>query len=56
MTHYAIEVEHFSFSYPQNDGAAARNALQDISFQLSKAPFACLSAQRAAVKPRFSAR
>lgn len=38
----AIEVEHFSFSYPQNDGAAARNALQDISFQVEQGAFCVL--------------
>ena len=42
MTHYAIEVEHFSFSYPQNDGAAARNALQDVSFQVEQGAFCVL--------------
>lgn len=42
MTHYAIEVEHFSFSYSQNDGAAARNALQDISFQVEQGAFCVL--------------
>lgn len=42
MTHYAIEVEHFSFSYPQDDGAAARNALQDISFQVEQGAFCVL--------------
>lgn len=42
MTHYAIEVEHFSFSYPQNDGAAARTALQDISFQVEQGAFCVL--------------
>lgn len=38
----AIEVEHFSFSYPQNDGAAARNALQDVSFQVEQGAFCVL--------------
>lgn len=38
----AIEVEHFSFSYPQNDGVAARNALQDISFQVEQGAFCVL--------------
>ena len=38
----AIEVEHFSFSYPQNDGAAARNALQDISLQVEQGAFCVL--------------
>ena len=42
MTHYTIEVEHFSFSYPQNDGSAARNALQDISFQVEQGAFCVL--------------
>ena len=39
---YVIEVEHFSFSYPQNDGAAARNALQDISLQVEQGAFCVL--------------
>ncbi|WP_303250911.1 ABC transporter ATP-binding protein [uncultured Senegalimassilia sp.] len=38
----AIEVEHFSFSYSQNDGAAARNALQDISFRVEQGAFCVL--------------
>lgn len=38
----AIEVEHFSFSYPQNDGVVGGNALQDVSFRVEQGAFCVL--------------